>query len=241
MLVWLSRVIMVIKSWTFFSFQTCVSDVTLKSGMKTCERRIFRSFWCYVYRINTVNYDLKTVLHIAMWIILLSRMTWGKGNASYSYGSIQNLNFNAYFQNITLELNFTFGFIITFPSRVSVSNRKPNICWRRNRQHLLFQSRSTSISLFLHQLRLLFMGCQIEYLRALAHAKHVYWVVERKFPLILTFSDLSLPHVTYGSRRGSSVSIVSDYGLDDRAIGVRSPAGAQVRRSSSESFVTRAS
>lgn len=59
MLVWLSRVIMVIKSWTFFSFQTCVSDVTLKSGMKTCERRIFRSFWCYVYRINTVNYDLK--------------------------------------------------------------------------------------------------------------------------------------------------------------------------------------
>jgi hypothetical protein len=28
--------------------------------------------------------------------------------------------------------------------------------------------------------------------------------------------------------RGSSVSIVSDYGLDDRAIGVRSPAGAKV-------------
>jgi hypothetical protein len=27
--------------------------------------------------------------------------------------------------------------------------------------------------------------------------------------------------------RGSSVSIVSDYGLDDRAIGVRSPAGAR--------------
>jgi hypothetical protein len=27
--------------------------------------------------------------------------------------------------------------------------------------------------------------------------------------------------------RGSSVSIVSDYGLDDRAIGVRSPAGAK--------------
>jgi hypothetical protein len=27
--------------------------------------------------------------------------------------------------------------------------------------------------------------------------------------------------------RGSSGSIVSDYGLDDRAIGVRSPAGAQ--------------
>jgi hypothetical protein len=29
------------------------------------------------------------------------------------------------------------------------------------------------------------------------------------------------------SSRGSSGSIVSDYGLDDRAIGVRSPAGAQ--------------
>jgi hypothetical protein len=27
--------------------------------------------------------------------------------------------------------------------------------------------------------------------------------------------------------RGSSVSIVSDYGLDDRAIGVRSPAGVK--------------
>jgi hypothetical protein len=27
--------------------------------------------------------------------------------------------------------------------------------------------------------------------------------------------------------RGSSVSIVSDYGLDDRAIGVRSPGGAK--------------
>jgi hypothetical protein len=27
--------------------------------------------------------------------------------------------------------------------------------------------------------------------------------------------------------RGSSVSIVSDYGLDDRAIGVRSPAGSK--------------
>jgi hypothetical protein len=30
----------------------------------------------------------------------------------------------------------------------------------------------------------------------------------------------------YGSR-GSSGSVVSDYGLDDRAIGVRSPAGAK--------------
>jgi hypothetical protein len=30
-----------------------------------------------------------------------------------------------------------------------------------------------------------------------------------------------------GESRGSSVSIVSDYGLDDWAIGVRSPAGAK--------------
>jgi hypothetical protein len=30
-----------------------------------------------------------------------------------------------------------------------------------------------------------------------------------------------------GRSRGSSVSIVSDYGLDDRAIGVRSPAEAK--------------
>jgi hypothetical protein len=34
------------------------------------------------------------------------------------------------------------------------------------------------------------------------------------------------PHVLSGSRV-SSGSIVSDYGLDDRAIGVRSPAGAK--------------
>jgi hypothetical protein len=31
----------------------------------------------------------------------------------------------------------------------------------------------------------------------------------------------------YDRSRGSSVSIVSDYGLDDRAIGVQSPAGAK--------------
>jgi hypothetical protein len=30
-----------------------------------------------------------------------------------------------------------------------------------------------------------------------------------------------------GGSRGSSGSIVSDYGMDDRAIGVRSPAGAK--------------
>jgi hypothetical protein len=40
-------------------------------------------------------------------------------------------------------------------------------------------------------------------------------------------------HVSYACSiflprsRGSSVSIVSDYGMDDRAIGVRSPAGAK--------------
>jgi hypothetical protein len=33
--------------------------------------------------------------------------------------------------------------------------------------------------------------------------------------------------LVYGRSRVSSVSIVSDYGLDDRAIGVRSPAGAE--------------
>jgi hypothetical protein len=32
---------------------------------------------------------------------------------------------------------------------------------------------------------------------------------------------------SYFKEPGSSVSIVSDYGLDDRAIGVRSPAGAK--------------
>jgi hypothetical protein len=34
-------------------------------------------------------------------------------------------------------------------------------------------------------------------------------------------------HICINWNRGSSVSIVSDYGLDDRAIGVRSPAGAK--------------
>jgi hypothetical protein len=34
-------------------------------------------------------------------------------------------------------------------------------------------------------------------------------------------------YVFYGMSRVSSGSIVSDYGLDDRAIGVRSPAGAK--------------
>jgi hypothetical protein len=36
-----------------------------------------------------------------------------------------------------------------------------------------------------------------------------------------------LPAATTIRSRVSSVSIVSDYGLDDRAIGVRSPAGAK--------------
>jgi hypothetical protein len=35
------------------------------------------------------------------------------------------------------------------------------------------------------------------------------------------------PNISYMSSRGSSVSIVSDYGLNDRAIGVRSSAGAE--------------
>jgi hypothetical protein len=54
-------------------------------------------------------------------------------------------------------------------------------------------------------------------------------------PLLMAMAELTslLQHVTLSflrsqSRsRGSSVSIVSDYGLDDRAIGVRYPAGAK--------------
>jgi hypothetical protein len=47
----------------------------------------------------------------------------------------------------------------------------------------------------------------------------------RRFPThIITGGNLG-PYYVYLSRVGS-VSIVSDYGLDDRAIGVRSPAGA---------------
>jgi hypothetical protein len=45
------------------------------------------------------------------------------------------------------------------------------------------------------------------------------------------FSFLIIPEyvicAVFGGSRGSSVSIVSDYGLDDRAIGVRFPAGAK--------------
>jgi hypothetical protein len=54
---------------------------------------------------------------------------------------------------------------------------------------------------------------------------------------MLTFTQLPLypreeplyllDRCLYGSEPGSSVSMVSDYGLDDRAIGVRSPAGAK--------------
>jgi hypothetical protein len=44
------------------------------------------------------------------------------------------------------------------------------------------------------------------------------WVFRKL--LFLTVNALSV-------EPGSSVSIVSDYGLDDRAIGVRSPAGAK--------------
>jgi hypothetical protein len=42
------------------------------------------------------------------------------------------------------------------------------------------------------------------------------------------FSKVKLKLLPFDHRsRGSSVSIVSDYGLDDRLIGVRSPAGAK--------------
>jgi hypothetical protein len=40
------------------------------------------------------------------------------------------------------------------------------------------------------------------------------------------FNEITRRYIPEGSR-ASSVSIVSDYGLDDRAIGVRSPAGAK--------------
>jgi hypothetical protein len=47
------------------------------------------------------------------------------------------------------------------------------------------------------------------------------------FQFIIQLSPIN-PTLYYLSRsRGSSVSIVSDYGVDDRAIGVRSPAGAK--------------
>jgi hypothetical protein len=41
------------------------------------------------------------------------------------------------------------------------------------------------------------------------------------------FQNTLLWYKYIAGRRGSSGSIVSDYGLDDRAIGVRSPAGAK--------------
>jgi hypothetical protein len=54
-------------------------------------------------------------------------------------------------------------------------------------------------------------------------------MTETRVRLLLNESGLDwvdLTTTTTGSR-GSSGSIVSDYGLDDRAIGVRSPAGAK--------------
>jgi hypothetical protein len=39
--------------------------------------------------------------------------------------------------------------------------------------------------------------------------------------------DIIMLLFSYHRYQGSSVSTVSDYGLDDRAIGVRSPAGAK--------------
>jgi hypothetical protein len=44
--------------------------------------------------------------------------------------------------------------------------------------------------------------------------------------ILIIYISLFDLHFSKGSR-GSSGSIVSDYGLDDRAIGVRSPAGAE--------------
>jgi hypothetical protein len=55
-------------------------------------------------------------------------------------------------------------------------------------------------------------------------------MTETRVRLLLNESGLDwvdLTATTTTGSRGSSVSIVSDYGLDDRAIGVRSPAGAK--------------
>jgi hypothetical protein len=43
---------------------------------------------------------------------------------------------------------------------------------------------------------------------------------------LVFYTTIILLATMFCRSRGSSVSIVSDYGLDDRAIGVRSPAGA---------------
>jgi hypothetical protein len=51
--------------------------------------------------------------------------------------------------------------------------------------------------------------------------------VEINAKKLLIVKALSLVTSPLGMNRGSSGSIVSDYGLDDRAIGVRSPAGAK--------------
>jgi hypothetical protein len=50
----------------------------------------------------------------------------------------------------------------------------------------------------------------------------------RTFPQFISYSFLSLLDAyNVIMEPGSSVSIVSDYGLDNRTIGVRSPAGAK--------------
>jgi hypothetical protein len=56
-----------------------------------------------------------------------------------------------------------------------------------------------------------------EFLRPWVHREKYSWPEGRTFWTALV----------QGMGRGSSGSIVSDYGLDDRAIGVRSPAGAK--------------
>jgi hypothetical protein len=48
-----------------------------------------------------------------------------------------------------------------------------------------------------------------------------------RFLVVLYKTMIILIGTTYFWSRGSSGSIVSDYGLGDRAIGVRSPAGAK--------------
>jgi hypothetical protein len=51
--------------------------------------------------------------------------------------------------------------------------------------------------------------------------------VKRSFGVTITYENGNLNVYVFTKEPGSSGSIVSDYGLDDRAIGVRSPAGAK--------------
>jgi hypothetical protein len=63
-----------------------------------------------------------------------------------------------------------------------------------------------------------------------AYSKPAYSIkhIQNEYTQMLTSNLTSLKHIhTYLRSRGGSGSIVSDYGLDDRAIGVRIPAGAK--------------